>query len=189
MKILNPEQVGAGGRRSSRRTRALLMALVLGCGVLTMTGLSPSSAVPSCFGRQPTIVGDGSDETLRGTPQTDVILARGGDDTIRGRNGKDFICGNRGEDVINGGGAADKMNGHQDIDYLAGNAGDDKMLGGGAGDELHGNIGRPSDNDVAKGSKGPDFIDVADSRGNDSAAGGAGADTCVTDPGDSESSC
>lgn len=170
-----------------RRGRVLLGLALLAVGSFAF---SPSFAAPQCFGRSPTISGDSADNTLMGTPGSDVIIGKKGADTIRGRGGKDFICGNDGEDVINGGSGADKMKGARGIDYLAGGKGSDKMIGGAAGDELHGEIGKPSDNDVAKGSRGQDFINVQDGANNDTANGGpSGSDSCTTDPGDSVSSC
>ena len=81
------------------------------------------------------------------------------------------------------------MKGAADIDYLAGGTDDDRMIGGAGGDEVHAEIGDPSDRDVAKGAKGSDFIDTLDGRGNDRARGGTGADSCNTDPADSEAGC
>ena len=176
----------AGARRPRR---ALLLFLAIGCALVTTGIATQSTAGPTCFGRAATRVGTGGSNTINGTPRSDVIVGLGGADTINGKAGRDYICGNRGEDVISGGRGADKMRGDRDIDFIAGNRGDDKMIGGGAGDELHGEIGAASDRDSASGRSGADFIDVQDGLGNDTAAGGAGPDTCNTDPGDAQTNC
>ena len=175
--------------RPRARRLALLATTVLVASVTGGVLSSSLTAAPSCFGRAPTRMGNGGDNTIVGTPGRDVLIGRGGDDTIRGKGGRDYICGNAGEDVLNGGPGADRMKGASDIDFLAGNAGNDVMIGGGAGDEVHAEIGRPSDEDVARGARGSDFINTQDGRDNDTASGGPGSDSCTTDPADTVGGC
>ncbi len=95
--------------------RCLCALLVPGIAVtLTLAlGGSPAASAepPTCFRRTATIVGDGGDERIEGTPETDVIVARGGHDVIFAGEGDDFICGNAGTDMIDGGGGNDRTSG------------------------------------------------------------------------------
>jgi hypothetical protein len=69
-----------------------------------------------CFGERATIVGTTGDNRLRGTGQTDVIVARGGHDIVFGRGGADRILG--------------KGTYPGNYEYAFGGPGSDRMRGG-----------------------------------------------------------
>lgn len=117
--------------------------------------------VPSCFGKQATIVGTGAAETLTGTSGRDVIFAAGGSDEVRGLGGKDLICGAGGRDRVKGGADDDRLSGAGGRDRLAGGGGDDLVKGGKRSDRLRGGTGA----DTLRGGKG-----------NDRCSGGPGKD-------------
>lgn len=56
-----------------------------------------------CSGEEPTLIGTGGNDRLRGTKRRDVIDARAGDDRITDVNRNDKVCGARGDDVIQAG--------------------------------------------------------------------------------------
>jgi uncharacterized repeat protein (TIGR01451 family) len=116
-------------------------------------------AVPTCRGRQATIVGTPLGDLLGGTAGNDVIFAWSGDDRIFSGGGRDLICAGTGNDVANAGSSSDTV--------LAGR-GADLVLGRGGGDEL-------------RGGRGPDRI--RGGRGADLLAGGLGRDRCFGGPG------
>jgi Ca2+-binding RTX toxin-like protein len=61
----------------------LVVTLVV--GILILNGLAvPANAAVTCYGRTATILGTAGNDTLRGTPRADVIIARGGNDRILG---------------------------------------------------------------------------------------------------------
>jgi len=114
---------------------------------------------PLCNGLPATLVGDGTDEFLTGTDDTDVIVARGGVDLVDGMGGNDRICGGPGGDVLYGGDGDDRIFGEGGADELWGGADDDLLDGAGNDDELHGGDG------------------------DDKLRGGTGIDTCYGDGG------
>jgi serralysin len=57
------------------------------------------------------ITGDGDDNTLEGTPGSDLMKGAGGHDTLFGYYGEDTLYGMEGDDALNGGNGADKMYG------------------------------------------------------------------------------
>jgi fibro-slime domain-containing protein len=134
------------------------------------------------------IMGDDSNNKLRGTNGNDLIFGNGGDDKIYGKKGNDCISGGagndkiwggEGDDTISGGGGNDYLHGQQGNDTLVGGDGDDKAYGGkgndtinaGAGnDRIHGN----QDNDNITGGDGNDWIGAG--IGNDTVNGGDGND-------------
>ncbi|HEY3071954.1 MAG TPA: hypothetical protein VGJ46_03985, partial [Candidatus Limnocylindrales bacterium] len=97
--------------------------------------------------------------------------------------------------TINGAGGGDTISGAggfgtgESFTYpvaIYGNAGPDTLTGGSSYDYIEGG----SEADIIKGGPGPDYLNSQDGvQGNDSVYGGTGADICVTDPGDSKTSC
>ena len=90
------------------------------------------------------VIGDDSDELLRGTRKDDYIEGNGGSDTLVGRAGNDRILGGEGDDRLSG------QNGN---DELLGGAGDDTIRGGNGDDILSGGAGQ----NVLHGGKGDDI--------------------------------
>ena len=114
--------------------------------------------IVTCDGETATIVGTNGDESLTGTEGRDVIAGLGGIDEINGLGGDDLLCGDDGNDVTQG------------------DAGDDDMFGRAGDDSMHGDAGNDVLNSVDS---------VVD---NDNLDGGAGTDTCTSDP-DPEVNC
>ncbi len=85
-----------------------------------------------CNGQVATIVGDDTGETINGTTNADVIVARGGNDTINALGQNDVVCGGAGGDTIDGGAGSDT---------LFGNSGDDAIGGAGGTDVCNGGLG------------------------------------------------
>ena len=85
---------------------------------------------PRCGGLAPTMVGMPGDQTIRGTPRRDVIVARRGNDVIRGRGGNDVLCGGAGRDRLLGGDGDDRLFGQGDNDELVGGGGRDECTSG-----------------------------------------------------------
>lgn len=131
--------------------------------------IARGASLPTCRGREATIIGTFGADVLRGTPGDDVIVGRGGDDTIRGRGGDDLICGGGGDDTIFGNAGDDR---------IFGNAGADRLVGGRGTDVIRGNAG----NDTILGRGGADVL--AGQRGDDTIRGGAGNDVVRGGPGD-----
>jgi Ca2+-binding RTX toxin-like protein len=146
---------------------------------------------PICFGKPATIVGNSGDNDIKGTNGADVIVAGGGENDIKGRDGNDRICGGPDGDDVFGGKGNDKMDSGGQIDFVAGNQGDDLHIAGGGADQIDAvQDSLASDDDVARGKLGRDFIDVMDGEDNDTASGGDGAnDECLSDAGDTVVDC
>jgi Ca2+-binding RTX toxin-like protein len=109
-----------------RRIIGLLVA-----GAFLLTAAPAQAAVPTCFGREATIVGTAGGDTLMGTSDaTDVIVGLGGNDLIHSVEGGDFLCGNSGDDLVQGGTVADHISGGAGDDALNGSGGDDVLDGG-----------------------------------------------------------
>ena len=135
------------------------------------------------------VVGDATNQVLRGTTRTDALAGGGGDDQIAGaagndslygqdgndliygQDGGDFAYGGAGADAILGGEGDDALLGEEGADSLFGEAGVDLLYGGGGNDGLYGGIG----NDTQLGGDGNDAVVGED--GNDTLFGEAGADT------------
>jgi hypothetical protein len=108
-----------------------------------------------CFGRLPTILGDGR-AAIIGTPGTDVIIGSGKAELIKGVGGRDFICGGKGNDRVYAGADADRVAGDAGKDRVFGQTGNDTLLGNAGTDLLDGGAGRDSLNggsriDVCRG--------------------------------------
>ena len=89
-------------------------------------------------------------------------------DVITGSSGRDIICGLGEADTLKGDGGPDLVFGGDGTDHLWGDGGPDHVFGG----------------------LGADRVNVRDGvHGNDTAVGGAGQDTCLSDPGDKRIGC
>ena len=125
-----------------RIIRSLVPAVVAAAGLAAPLVVVPAAqaAAPTCGGLKATIVGNNKANSITGTAQRDVIVARGGNDTIRGLGGNDVICGGDGADVILGGDGNDRLHGETDLlridqfgrvvkkgDSIAGGAGNDTL--------------------------------------------------------------
>jgi len=76
------------------------------------------------------------DDTVTGSPVSDIIFGMAGDDVIDGLNGSDFIDGGADEDIIDGGEGLDTLCGGgwtAGPDSLAGGPGNDLLWGGHSG--------------------------------------------------------
>jgi uncharacterized repeat protein (TIGR01451 family) len=122
------------------------------------------------------LTGEANENVLAGGAGIDTLTGGGGADTLYGGTEADTIHGNAGNDSIQGGKGADVVTGDGDNDSIRGGQAGDDLTGGTGVDFLHGN-------------GGADHLDVADGAGGDTADGDAGADTCVSDPGDTRISC
>jgi Ca2+-binding RTX toxin-like protein len=102
-------------------------------------------------------------ETLVGTPEPDVILARGGDDTVLGRGSPDIVFGQRGNDRVEGGWGSDIASGGPGNDQVAGGPGSDVVSGKRGDDSLAGGAGHDRifagwGADTASGGEGDDVV-------------------------------
>jgi uncharacterized delta-60 repeat protein len=116
-----------------------------------------------------TIVGTERPNTLRGTPQADVIVAKGGNDLILGAGGNDVICAGSGNDRVQPGAGNDTILGGTGNDVAVASLGNDRLNGEKGLDVLGGGAGT----DVISGQPGDDLL-----------LGGTGADTCTAGIGD-----
>jgi uncharacterized delta-60 repeat protein len=115
-----------------------------------------------------TITGNDRRNVIHGTSGRDVICARGGNDVVYGHGGNDLVYGHRGNDRLIGGAGNDRLHGAHGRDTLVGGAGKDLLRGGHLQDRLNTR----------------DRV-----RGNDSAYGGYGNDSCATNRRDLRRSC
>lgn len=134
-----------------------------------------AQAVPTCFGREATIVStSGNDVPLLGTADVDVIVGRGGDDQIFPGDGDDFVCEAPGDAAnVDGGSGNDQIKGGPGSDELQGGLGDDRLLGG---EEMFGDDGN-------------DYLRAPNSSGGWALDGGPGTDTCVGEANDRYTDC
>ena len=158
-------------------------------------------------GSKTIIVGNDSDNVLKGGDSSDILIGHGGNDrllggdlgdVLSGGDGNDILVGGKGEDRLFGGADDDVLKGRDANDMLDGGAGNDTLYGeggndtltGGAGNHtLYGGIGDDTltggaDDDTLYGNLGDDMLDggagsddLRGGRGNDTLNGGAGADT------------
>jgi RTX calcium-binding nonapeptide repeat (4 copies) len=130
----------ASGRRSPSRTegcsmrgRLLLCSTATALCTLLVPQTSTAQTVPTCFGREVTVLGaTAGDDVLLGTEGNDVIAGLAGNDTIYGLGGRDVLCGQFGNDTVYGQAGNDR---------IFGNTGNDAIIGGDAGDYLNGGYG------------------------------------------------
>jgi Ca2+-binding RTX toxin-like protein len=136
---------------------------------------------------QPCVIcGDGSSETIIGTPHRDVICATGGDDIIYGLGSDDVIDAGGGNDKVYAGSGDDLVLGEAGTDEIHGGGGSDQLSGGTGNDTLVSNVledrDQPADFSTTQGTDGwrylhltselPDEPDVSET---DSCSGGGGA--------------
>ncbi|MFC5081591.1 calcium-binding protein [Microvirga arabica] len=87
------------------------------------------------------VVGNGGNNTLRGTRSDDNLQGRGGRDVLFGRAGDDYLNGGSDRDTLYGGSDDDYLDGGSGHDRLFGESGDDYLVGGSGNDELSGGSG------------------------------------------------
>ncbi|WP_437785776.1 calcium-binding protein [Sorangium sp. So ce1097] len=151
------------------------------------------------------ICGLGGDDTINGKNGNDILYGGSGNDVLDGGNGDDELHGGDGDDTLGGGNGQDTLYGEAGNDsnygetflgsllYLFDN-GNDIIYGGPGDDNLDGQKGDDTlidheGTDIMSGGSGNDTIDVADGQGGDTANGGLGFDTCITDGGDTATGC
>jgi serralysin len=81
-------------------------------------------------------ISGGGDDTLIGNNSNNVLKGGGGADDLFGNGGDDKLKGKDGEDSLKGGAGNDKLRGGNDDDILNGGAGNDKLVGGGGYDRF-----------------------------------------------------
>lgn len=72
------------------------------------------------------------DDTVYGSPYTDIIQGQDGNDTLYGYNGNDSLIGGNGNDTLYGG---------YGNDFLSGGIGSDTLIGGPGNDIMYGESG------------------------------------------------
>jgi len=123
--------------------------------------------------------GGSGNDTLMAWHGGSAMQGEGGDDDLAGSDQSDWLAGGEGEDVIEAAGGSDFIWGNEGADLALGGAGHDQLQGGAGEDELHGAQGDDfilgqEDNDTLSGGAGLDYL-----------LGGAGNDTYLVD-GDAE---
>jgi Ca2+-binding RTX toxin-like protein len=164
-----------------------------------------------------TLIGDEQDNVLEGSDGDDMIEGGDGADSLFGRGGADTLLGRKGADrlepadgndpVVSGEAGSDTLRyanatGAVAVDLAAGTA--SALDGGDSGTDtlatdIENIVGSAGDDELiatlagiaslVQGGNGADSLDTADGDSLDTAAGGADADTCTTDGGDTRSSC
>jgi Ca2+-binding RTX toxin-like protein len=133
----------------------MLLATYLGDGVYldssatTTVTVEPGSEA-ACAGRAATIVGRAGADRLRGTRDSDVIVAGPGNHRIGAGGGADLVCAGPGNDRVFGGGGNDIIYGGPGDDVLNGGPGNDIIYGGPGNDTIRGGPG----NDIIFGLDG-----------------------------------
>jgi Ca2+-binding RTX toxin-like protein len=149
-----------------------------------------------CEEEEPTLVGTGGNDTLRGTKRRDVIDARAGNDLVSNVSRSDKVCGGRGDDEIRAGRGFLSLYGGPGSDRIkatgprpkpcddtgacaypqaciSGGAGRDVLIGGKYHEQLQGGRGA----DVLRGWRWEDRLDGG--RGQDLLDGGRVEDSCA----------
>jgi hypothetical protein len=80
------------------------------------------------------LVGDASDNIIKGKEGSETIFGKAGNDTIAGGEGNDVIFGDQGQDTLSGGPGDDKLDGGAGSDRLIVDEGAD-VIDGGAGND------------------------------------------------------
>ncbi len=158
--------------------------------------------IPECTrGGVGAITGTTGDDVICGSPGADTINGGGGDDIILAGGGDDALVGGPGNDQLNGGPGVDLASYPGTTPVRANLTSGFATVGAGSADALSTveNLKGSSANDtltgstptanVLKGLRGADVLRVKDERGNDTADGGTGSDTCLKDPGDTAVGC
>ena len=111
--------------------RSLLLAVSLATSPFLVGPASAVAVVPTCLGSEATIVGTNNADVIEGTTGDDVIWGGGGTDTIRARGGNDLVCGGGARDIIKGENGDDVIDGEGGNDVLDPGWGfADRALGG-----------------------------------------------------------
>ena len=138
-----------------------------------------------------TVVGDTTDQVLRGGGRGDALAGGGGNDQIAGgaggdslygQDGNDLIYGQEGNDAAYGGLGADTLIAEVGDDSLLGEDGDDSLFGGAGADLMIGGSGSDglyggTEGDTLLGGDGDDAL--LGEEANDQLFGGAGADLLI----------
>jgi hemolysin type calcium-binding protein len=107
-----------------------------GCSTNAQTsGPCPVTPSATCDGKQATIIGTDSPETLSGTNGKDIIAALGGNDGVKAKGGNDIVCGGGGNDDLKGQGGKDQLFGEKGKDELNGGGGKGDLCNGGKGSD------------------------------------------------------
>ncbi|MEK7580935.1 MAG: calcium-binding protein [Patescibacteria group bacterium] len=128
------------------------------------------------------IFGTSQGDSLKGTPNNDLIIGFEGGDSIDGKGGDDCILGGIGGDSLKGGEGNDFVFGNEDHDSLKGGSGVDLLVGGAGHDSIYGEggsdklVGEDGD-DSLHGGGGDDELQGGD--GKDSLKGGGQNDTLI----------
>lgn len=152
------------------RTILVAAALVL---AIVPTTFANAQGVPTCFGREATIVGtNGDDDLFKAHSGPDVWVTLQGDDSMDPEDwsGRDYMCGGSGNDAFGAWLSDDRALGAGGRDRMQMSDGADKAWGGGGNDSLANAdfTNNPPFRTMADGD-----IDVLD--------GGDGTDTCYAE--------
>ena len=120
---------------------------------------------------RPIILRKHSEDTVKGTSESECIIGTHGADKIQGNGGDDIIFGLSGNDLIDGGPGRDIIHGGCGDDILVGGNGDDTINGEEGNDQLDGGLG----NDELAGEHGDDAL--TSNSGCDILSGGIGEDS------------
>jgi RTX calcium-binding nonapeptide repeat (4 copies) len=142
----------------------------------------------------PTIAGNGANNSLQGTAGNDKMRGYGGVDSAVGKGGHDVICadsgndhglyGQAGNDTIRGGTGNDSaVTGNEGNDWIFGDAGDDSLGAHPGLDSVYGG----ADNDILYGDTWP--VGGNDATDKDYLDGGPGTDTCYPGFEDTVTNC
>ena len=140
-------------------------------------------AILSGLGGPDTLTGGSNNDTLLGGTDNDILSGRGGGNSVNGEAGSDQVIYNWTNGAVNVNLSSGGASGPGFGDVLS-NV--ERVLGSNFNDSLVGN-GLPN---ILEGAGGNDLIDTRDGiRGNDTANGGGGTDTCRTDLNDGRTGC
>lgn len=148
--------------------RTILAATALVLATLPTT-VANAQTVPTCFGREATVVGtDGDDSLYKPGTGPDTWVGLRGDDTFDWEDytGRDYMCGNSGNDYFGPFSLDDRVDGAGGRDVIRLGDGVDKGFGGPGNDTIYN--AEPPDRFLVDGD-----IDVLD--------GGDGTDTCYAE--------
>ena len=148
----------------------------------------PASAVDETLSGTPEtdlMIGGAANDTLNGLAATDCVFGGDGDDTANGDEGADLVTGDAGNDTATGGAGKDNVDGGDGKDRLKGKGGKDKVKGGDGKDKVAGGAGKDrikggNAKDEIKGNGGKDKINSID-RTADKVNCGGGKDTAKVD--------
>jgi hypothetical protein len=98
--------------------------------------------LPTCGGKEVSIIGTDAGNKIVATEESDVIVARSGNDKVLAGGADDTVCGGGGKDSLKGGGGADELFGQKAADSLKGEKGKDVLRGAKGKDVLDGGPGK-----------------------------------------------